>query len=82
MRDVARLFIKSFKILRATSAAPTYFPAATFKSLTGKEYSLMDGGIGMNNPSKLVLDEISLDVKNDENTKNFFLLSLSTGIPR
>lgn len=37
MRDVAR----------ATSAAPTFFPSAEIKNVTGtKEYSLIDGGIG------------------------------------
>lgn len=65
---------------RATSAAPTFFPAAHIKSMTGKQYSLVDGGLGINNPSKLILDEISFDAKNDGNPDNFFLLSLSTGM--
>lgn len=36
---------------RATSAAPTYFPAAQIKSLAGKEYQFIDGGVGKNNPA-------------------------------
>jgi patatin-like phospholipase/acyl hydrolase len=67
---------------RATTAAPTFFPAAYIKSMTGKQYSLIDGGLGINNPSKLVLDEVSFDAKNDGNPDNFFLLSLSTGMPQ
>jgi hypothetical protein len=35
----------------------------------------------MNNPSKLILDELLQDAKNDDNPDNFFLLSLSTGVP-
>jgi patatin-like phospholipase/acyl hydrolase len=47
MRDVAR----------ATSAAPTYFPSAEIKNISGTEkYSMLDGGVGLNNPSKLVID--------------------------
>lgn len=46
-------------IARATSAAPTYFPSAEIKNLIASEkYSLIDGGMGMNNPSKLVIDEV------------------------
>jgi hypothetical protein len=50
--------------------------------MSGKEYDLMDGGMGMNNPSKLVLDELSLAAKNDGSPENYFLLSLSTGTPK
>lgn len=47
MRDVAR----------ATSAAPTYFPSAEIKNVNASlKLSLIDGGLGMNNPSKLVID--------------------------
>lgn len=47
MRDVAR----------ATSAAPTYFPSAEIKNVNASmKLSLVDGGVGMNNPSKLVID--------------------------
>lgn len=56
MRDVARYLFKSNR--RATSAAPTYFPAADIYSIVGKHYTLVDGGVGLNNPSRLILDEI------------------------
>lgn len=69
-------------IARATSAAPTYFPSAEIKSINGaKKYSLIDGALGQNNPSKLVLDDIKTEALNSGNEKNFFLLSLSTGTP-
>ena len=70
MRDVAR----------ATSAAPTYFPSAEIKNITATaKFSLIDGGIGMNNPSKLVIDEIKKISANSGHEDNFFLLSLGTG---
>ena len=70
MRDVAR----------ATSAAPTYFPSAEIKNIPAtKKFSLIDGGVGMNNPSKLVIDEIKKISANLGNENNYFLLSLGTG---
>jgi patatin-like phospholipase/acyl hydrolase len=70
MRDVAR----------ATSAAPTYFPAARIKNINAsEEFSLIDGGMGLNNPSKLVIDEIIKLCQNESSKKNYFLLSLGTG---
>ncbi len=71
MRDVAR----------ATSAAPTYFPSAEIKNLNGnKKYSLIDGGVGQNNPSKLVIEDIKKEALNSGNEKKFLLVSLGTGL--
>ncbi|KAL4427379.1 hypothetical protein ABPG74_002350 [Tetrahymena malaccensis] len=73
MRDVAR----------ATSAAPTFFPSAEIKNINQtKSYSLVDGGVGQNNPSKLVLEDIKKEALNSGNENNFFLLSLGTGEPK
>lgn len=65
---------------KATSAAPTYFPSAQIKNvIASQKYSLVDGGMGMNNPSKLVIDEIKKMAFNSRNENNYFLLSLGTG---
>jgi len=65
---------------RATSAAPTYFPSAEIKNINAtQKYSLIDGGVGLNNPSKLVIDDIIKMAQNQANKKNYFLLSLGTG---
>lgn len=70
MRDVAR----------ATSAAPTYFPSAEIKNVNASmKLSLVDGGVGMNNPSKLVIDEVKKIAKNANCQNSYFLLSLGTG---
>ena len=46
-------------IARATSAAPTYFPSAEIKNINAtQKFSLIDGGVGLNNPSKLVIDDV------------------------
>lgn len=46
-------------VSRATSAAPIYFPSAEIKNVDATiSYSLIDGGVGLNNPSKLVIDDI------------------------
>jgi len=49
MRDIAR----------ATSAAPIYFSSAEIKNVDAtRKYSLIDGGVGLNNPSKRVIDDV------------------------
>jgi patatin-like phospholipase/acyl hydrolase len=46
-------------IARATSAAPTFFPSAEIKNINAtQKFSLIDGGVGLNNPSKLVIDDV------------------------
>lgn len=67
-------------IARATSAAPTYFPSAEIKNINASQkFSLLDGGVGLNNPSKLVIDDVIKISQNEVNKKNYFLLSLGTG---
>lgn len=71
MRDVAR----------STSAAPLFFPSAEIKNVTGsKHFSLIDGGVGQNNPAKFVLDDVKKEAINSGNENNFFVLSLGTGV--
>lgn len=70
MRDVAR----------ATSAAPTFFSSAEIKNIDAtQKFSLVDGGVGLNNPSKLVIDDVIKITQNEAHKKNYFLLSLGTG---
>jgi len=46
-------------IALATSAAPTYFPAAKIKNISGKdEFSLIDGGVIANNPAFEMVSEV------------------------
>lgn len=75
----------------ATSAAPTYFEAAKIKSKSDVEYTLVDGGVVMNNPvlgaysdirnARLTVkkqgeDELSVD---NLRAKDMFVVSLGTG---
>lgn len=68
-------------VLRATSAAPTYFVPANIKSLLGESYSLVDGGIYANNPSLLAYTEVNKIFKNDKNltVRDVKILSIGTG---
>lgn len=38
-------------VTRATSAAPTYFPPARVRSMSRKDFTMVDGGVYANNPS-------------------------------
>ncbi|MGL4498635.1 MAG: patatin-like phospholipase family protein [Planktothrix sp.] len=60
---------------RATSAAPTFFPAAQFPS-DSESRMFIDGGVYINNPALQILIEAS-SFYPDEN--NFLLISLGTG---
>ncbi|KAH7283983.1 hypothetical protein KP509_34G034000 [Ceratopteris richardii] len=46
-------------VLRGTSAAPTYFPPHLFKTIsengTERNFHLVDGGVGINNPTHLAI---------------------------
>ncbi len=70
-------------IVRATSAAPTYFKPVKIKSLLNEEYSLVDGGIYANNPTMCAFIEVSKIFKKDNgdnyNIKDIKVLSIGTG---
>lgn len=62
-------------VCRATSAAPTYFePLHSY--IQGKERTLIDGGIFMNNPAMSAYTEA---IRIFDNDVEFFILSLGTG---
>ena len=60
----------------SSSAAPTYLPPANIKSLTGKQYCFVDGGIFSNNPS---LCAYTFAKKLYPKAKKFIIVSLGTG---
>jgi patatin-like phospholipase/acyl hydrolase/TPR repeat protein len=62
---------------RATSAAPTYFPSASIKSIVGKQYSFIDGGVASaNDPIDIVCREAK---DNLYQGKNPHFISIGTG---
>ncbi len=65
-------------VARATSAAPTFFPAAKIKSCPphNKTYGLVDGGVFANNPAMLTVLEAR---KMYPEAECFNVLSLGTG---
>ena len=48
----------AWEVARATSAAPSYFSPKKIRSLTGKEYVCIDGGVIANNPALCALTEV------------------------
>jgi len=72
-RDVSIL-----EAARATSAAPTYFPAMNVH-LKSKEMLAVDGGIAANNPAELAYFDIE---KKFGNSKKINLISLGTGVEK
>jgi predicted acylesterase/phospholipase RssA len=44
-------------VARATSAAPTYFPAAIVKNKAGQSFTMIDGGVFANNPTLCAIVE-------------------------
>lgn len=65
-------------VARATSAAPTYFPAAQITSIDGSAtYDLVDGGVFINNPSVSALTEAMAMHGGEES--DYLVISLGTG---
>ena len=64
---------------RATSAAPTFFPPIKFGKHTGGEF--VDGGIGCNNPTKVLIKEAKAyhRMKSYAATRPTCLVSIGTG---
>lgn len=62
LNPMHNFFLKD--VARATSAAPTFFPAAKIRSVDGiNGHELVDGGVWCNNPSRLVHDALLVDLK-------------------
>ena len=71
-------------VVRATTAAPTYFELAGIKDLAGLHYSLIDGGLFANNPAMCAYAEARKtdfsDRTNKPTAKDMLLLSVGTGL--
>jgi len=67
-------------VARATSAAPTFFPSAEFYNLVGSEFfSLLDGGVGKNDPTYFVFEEVKAIAENYGIPQKFSVISFGTG---
>ncbi len=72
-------------VARATSAAPTYFECEEIKSELDSSFTLIDGGVFVNNPSLVAYAEgrTLFDVDGEEATaKDMKILSIGTGYTR
>ncbi len=82
-REVKWLDIYFKDAARATSAAPTYFNPVDFKTVHGTSHQLIDGGVGINNPGLIGLQEGMLKCRKakEEGYKkcNIVVVSLGTG---
>ncbi|MBL0941625.1 MAG: patatin-like phospholipase family protein [Alphaproteobacteria bacterium] len=65
-----------WQVGRATSAAPTYLPAASFKSQAGEEFDFIDGGVVINNPTLAAVAEAKILFPK---ATDFLIVSLGTG---
>ncbi|MGH8078563.1 MAG: patatin-like phospholipase family protein [Lysobacter sp.] len=82
------VMLKSFKpehrelpmweICRASSAAPTYFPAHPMK-VEGHNCALIDGGVVANNPTACAIAEALRKDANVDRTQDLVVLSVGTG---
>lgn len=70
-----------WRVARATSAAPTYFPPATLQlTAAGPVHALVDGGTFANNPAAAVYAD-ALRWAKQGNHDQLFVLSVGTGQP-
>ena len=76
-------YYKVKDVLRATTAAPTYFPPAHIKNdKTGKEMIVIDGGVYANNPSMCAYAEcrrLTINGIKAPKAKDMLVLSIGTG---
>lgn len=74
--DLARDFPLR-EVARATSAAPTYFPPAKVRSLAGKDFTLLDGGLFANNPTLCAIADAC--ARYHKTLDELMVVSLGTG---
>ncbi|GAB2616001.1 patatin-like phospholipase family protein [Novilysobacter erysipheiresistens] len=67
-----------WEICRASSAAPTYFPAHGMK-IGGRTHSLIDGGVVANNPTACAIAEAMRKDRRVDNSRELVVLSVGSG---
>lgn len=67
-----------WEVCRASSAAPTYFPAHAMK-VEGHHCALIDGGVVANNPTACAIAEALRKDANVDRTQDLVVLSVGTG---
>ena len=66
------------EVCRASSAAPTYFPAHAMK-VEGRDCALIDGGVVANNPTACAIAEALRKDAQVDNSRDLVVLSVGTG---
>lgn len=66
-------------VIRATSAAPTFFKVAAIRSLGDEMYTCVDGGVFANNPTLCAYAEARSKLPDNPTAKDMVILSLGTG---
>lgn len=66
-------------VIRATSAAPTFFEVAAIRSLNNDTYTCIDGGVFANNPALCAYAEVRSKFPDNPTAKDMVILSLGTG---
>ena len=67
-----------WEVCRASSAAPTYFPAHAMK-VEGRDCALIDGGVVANNPTACAIAEALRKDAQVDNSRDLVVLSVGTG---
>ncbi|KAL8831591.1 MAG: hypothetical protein Q9170_005232 [Blastenia crenularia] len=79
VRENASTNCKIWEAARATTAAPTFFKRITIVDDGGAQEDFLDGGLGFNNPARLVLEEAMKSFGGA--SKLGCLVSIGTGHP-
>jgi len=67
-----------WEVCRASTAAPTYFPAHPM-TIAGRDCALIDGGVVANNPTACAIAEALRHDRRVDNSRELVVLSVGTG---
>lgn len=76
--DASHRKLQVWEVCRASSAAPTYFPAHPMK-IQGKACAMIDGGVVANNPTACAIAEAMRKDAQVDNSRDLVVLSVGTG---